>query len=236
MSDPYNQYPPHYGSPASGQGYPPPQQQQYGGYPDQSQYQSPPPGQGYAPPQGQYGSTAPGQYPPQQGGYSYQQQSPYGADPNQYGQQPSSYSQQYAQQAAGYGPPAQGGYQHGQTPDYYGGAPAAQGQYPSQSPSGQFPQQGAYNQQPYPTDPNNPYGQQQYYGGNPTDPNAPQEGERGLAGALAGGAAGYFGGKKVGGHTFLGSMAGAFIGHKLEDKYKGGHNNGQGRCYKKHAD
>ncbi|KAK1572842.1 CVNH domain-containing protein, partial [Colletotrichum navitas] len=47
---------------------------------------------------------------------------------------------------------------------------------------------------------------------------------RGLAGALAGGAAGAFGGHKVGGNighskssTFIGAVAGAFAGHKLQD-------------------
>jgi len=39
-------------------------------------------------------------------------------------------------------------------------------------------------------------------------------------GALGGGAAGYFGGNKAGGHGLLGAVAGAFFGHKLEDKFK----------------
>jgi hypothetical protein len=85
---------------------------------------------------------------------------------------------------------------------------------PNSTASEQFPQQGAYNQQPYPGSPNNA---QPNYG--PTDPNA-QDGERGLMGALAGGAAGYYGGKKAGGHTILGTLAGAFAGHKLEDARK----------------
>jgi len=39
-------------------------------------------------------------------------------------------------------------------------------------------------------------------------------------GAIGGGAAGYFGGKKMGGHTIIGTLAGAFAGSKLEDKFK----------------
>jgi len=38
-------------------------------------------------------------------------------------------------------------------------------------------------------------------------------------GALAGGAAGAFGGNKMG-HGILGGLAGAFLGSKLEDKAK----------------
>jgi len=47
-------------------------------------------------------------------------------------------------------------------------------------------------------------------------------------GALAGGAAGMMGGKQAG-HGFLGTIAGAFLGSKMEDKYKASHNNGNGR-------
>jgi outer membrane lipoprotein SlyB len=39
-------------------------------------------------------------------------------------------------------------------------------------------------------------------------------------GALGGGAAGYFGGNKMGGHGVLGALAGAFMGHKAEDALK----------------
>lgn len=104
-----------------------------------------------------------------------------------------------------------------------------QQQYPGQAPAQQFPQQGAYPQEQY------PHGQQQYgaqpgqHGYGPTDPNAQAEGDRGLMGALGGGAAGYFGGNKMGGHGLLGAVAGAFMGSKLEDKHKGkkhGHGHG----------
>lgn len=39
-------------------------------------------------------------------------------------------------------------------------------------------------------------------------------------GALGGGAAGYFGGKKLAGHGIIGALAGAVMGSKLEDKHK----------------
>ncbi|KAK1999567.1 CNVH-domain-containing protein [Colletotrichum falcatum] len=51
-----------------------------------------------------------------------------------------------------------------------------------------------------------------------------EDGERGLTGALAGGAAGAFGGHKIGGSyghskssTVVGALAGAFAGHKFQD-------------------
>jgi hypothetical protein len=102
-----------------------------------------------------------------------------------------------------------------------------QQQYPGQPPAQQFPQQGAYSQDQYPQgqyppqqQPPNAYGQpsQQTYGS--TDPGAQQEGDRGLMGALGGGAAGYFGGNKMGGHGIIGALAGAVLGSRLEDKHK----------------
>ena len=105
-----------------------------------------------------------------------------------------------------------------------------QQEYLSQFVSQQFQQQGPYNSNPYPADPNSPYSpqdqqryQQQYqqqsdqYGS--TDPGAQAEGDRGLMGALAGGAAGAYGGHKLG-HGIIGSLAGAFVGSKMEHKYK----------------
>ncbi|KAH0082664.1 hypothetical protein KCU60_g15915, partial [Aureobasidium melanogenum] len=85
-------------------------------------------------------------------------------------------------------------------------------------PSHQFPQQGAYNQNPPPQDPNNPYGHQQSQYG-PTDPAAGQEGDRGLMGAVAGGLGGGVLGHKAG-HGIIGTLAGAFLGSKAEDKFK----------------
>ncbi|CAD0113574.1 unnamed protein product, partial [Aureobasidium uvarum] len=164
---------------------------------------------GYQPPAGLWRLSA-GSSPPQYG--DNQQQHQYGG--SQYG------DNQYNQQ---YGAPAHGGFQHGQYggPEYGGPAPPqhqAYGQYPPSDPSHQFPQQGAYNQNPPPQDPNNPYGNQQHqqsqYG--PTDPAAGQEGDRGLMGAVAGGLGGGLLGNKAG-HGIIGTIAGAFLGSKAED-------------------
>lgn len=99
-----------------------------------------------------------------------------------------------------------------------------------QGPSQQFPQQGAYNQQPYPADPNAPnaYGQAGHNQYNSNDPAQAGDGERGMMGALAGGAAGAFGGKKFGDHPIIGGLLGAFVGHKAEDKWKEGRHNNSG--------
>lgn len=91
-------------------------------------------------------------------------------------------------------------------------------------PSHQFPQQGAYNSSPYPSDPNAPYGGQHAQYGS-TDPNQAQEGDRGLLGAVGGGIAGHMGGKKYG-HGLIGTIAGAVAGSKLEDKFKGKNKHG----------
>ncbi|KAL9109841.1 MAG: hypothetical protein Q9227_005544 [Pyrenula ochraceoflavens] len=65
-------------------------------------------------------------------------------------------------------------------------------------------------------DPANPQHQQNPNA--PYDPNAP-EGERGLGGALAGGAAGAFFGHKQG-HGVLGTIGGAIMGSLAQDKFK----------------
>jgi len=193
-----------------------------GGYPNQSQY--PPPGYGGgAPPAPQYGAPQYGSPDPNQ-----QQQSQYGSP---YPPQGSPYQQQQGgyqappapQYGGGYGPPENGGFQHGQThPNQYGPPspqPGYQQPYPGNAPNQQFPQQGAYNQQPYPGNNNAPYEQ------GPVDPNAPPgaDGDRGLLGALGGGAAGYYGGKKMGNHGIIGALVGAFAGSKAEDYTKGKH-------------
>jgi hypothetical protein len=101
----------------------------------------------------------------------------------------------------------------------YAQAPA--NQYPGAQPQHQFPQQGAYPADAYPQGQGpNAYGQHAQPGYGSTDPNAQAEGDRGLMGALGGGAAGYFGGNKMGGHGILGAVAGAIMGSKLEDKHK----------------
>jgi hypothetical protein len=47
-------------------------------------------------------------------------------------------------------------------------------------------------------------------------------------GALAGGATGYYGGKKMGNHGIIGALVGAFAGSKAEDYAKGKHGHGHG--------
>jgi len=183
-------------------------------------------GYGYPPPAPQYGQQQPpqhGQYPPQQAPSPYQS-SGYGSPPPapQYGDQ------------GNYGPPQQGGFQHGQVAPYQDnkqvggqyGYPQQQpqGQYPGAPPAQQYPQQGPYGQSPHP-----PQHGQPGQGFGPTDPNAQAEGDRGLLGAIGGGAAGYVGGSKFGGHGLLGALAGAFAGHKLEEKAKNSkHKHGHG--------
>jgi uncharacterized membrane protein len=46
-------------------------------------------------------------------------------------------------------------------------------------------------------------------------------------GALAGGAAGYYGGHRFGNHGIIGAVAGAFAGSKLEDAAKKHHHQQQ---------
>jgi len=139
-------------------------------------------------------------------------------------------------------------YGQGQQP--YGGYPP-QGQYAPQGqyPNGPYPPQAQYGQGQYGESqyPSGPYPQQQqpsYYNhvndsnANPQDrpsntpnpsspppvpphPNSTEE-ERGVMGALAGGAAGAYAGHKMG-HGFMGAAGGAFAGHKLEDAWKHHH-------------
>ncbi|KAL8338966.1 hypothetical protein RB598_007333 [Gaeumannomyces tritici] len=131
-----------------------------------------------------------------QGGHSQNQG--YGQPPqNQGGGAASSYYTQ--DQNQGQGPPP---YQ--QNPGGHGGPPQQQQQH---LPYGTGGSQGH----------NRPPGSDFNPGGG--------DGERGLAGALAGGAAGGFGGNKLGGragHGVLGTVAGvalgAFAGHKMQDK------------------
>lgn len=93
----------------------------------------------------------------------------------------------------------------GEASSYYNQQPQGHGQY-SQGQPGQ--QQQSYGQQSLPP----PYGnqRQEYSPGSEGG-----DGERGLMGAVAGGAAGAFAGHKMG-HGVLGALGGAFAGHKLE--------------------
>ncbi|SMR47258.1 unnamed protein product [Zymoseptoria tritici ST99CH_3D1] len=175
-------------------------------------------------------------YPPQGQGYQqgYQQQGGYQQQQPQYGQ--AQYGQPQYSQPQGYGappapdytggqsggynpgaPPQHGGFQHNQQQQGYGGAT----QYGAQQ-HGPYAQQqqNTYGAPPAGSDPNNPYGYQK----DPADPNHPQEGERGFMGAVAGGIGGHLLGKQAG-HGILGTLAGAFLGSKGEDKFKQSHHN-----------
>ncbi|KAK8065471.1 hypothetical protein PG997_012218 [Apiospora hydei] len=126
----------------------------------------------------------------------------------------------------------QGGYQQGgYSPQPYGAPPGGQGEAASffstpvpqntfaesqdggQTPSSQYGGQGQYG------------GGQSQYGGSGSGGQRgfedPAAGERGLTGALAGGAAGAFGGNSLGGSktaAVAGALIGAFMGHKGQDK------------------
>ncbi|XXH04568.1 hypothetical protein Hte_010985 [Hypoxylon texense] len=114
--------------------------------------------------------------------------------------------------------------QRGEAAAYYSQQPNSQSPYPS-GPDGQ-PGYGQLNHPQY----GNPYNattgdryndnRDQYPPYQSEDPyrnpDAGEEGDRGIMGALAGGAAGAYGGHKMG-HGVIGAVGGAFAGHKLED-------------------
>jgi len=172
------------------------QQAPYGG--NESNYGAYNPGEGYGQPpphhqQGQYGGEDRG-YAQQYYGSNeqpYQQYPPpeqygapgYGAPQQHFSPQgPPPPHMQYQQQQSYGGPPPQGYSPYGQ-------------QYPP--PGGHVADFTSHYEQPGgPIDPNQPY----------TPPGA--EGDRGLMGALAGGAAGAYGGHKMG-HGFIGGIGGA---------------------------
>jgi len=77
---------------------------------------------------------------------------------------------------------------------------------------------GAQGHQHGQANPNDPYR-------DPNDPNS-QEGDRGLMGAIAGGIGGGMLGGKAN-HGFLGTLAGAFAGHKAEDAWKNRRKSGE---------
>lgn len=56
------------------------------------------------------------------------------------------------------------------------------------------------------------YGQYDTYG-------QPRCQERGLMGTIGGGVAGMAGGELLGGHPVIGGLAGAYLGHKMEQRY-----------------
>ncbi|RGP81086.1 cvnh domain-containing [Fusarium longipes] len=151
----------------------------------------------------------------------FQQQAPFpqGGDERRHeqgGYQQGGYQQndrqQYGQQQGGYqqGGPQQGGYQQSgyQQDGYQQGGHQQGGAAQSYYSESQHSQQGPHGSGP----------RDQFNGGDE------QDGERGFMGAVAGGAAGAFGGHKIGGatghsksSTIIGALAGAFGGHKLQD-------------------
>ncbi|CAK1367061.1 hypothetical protein CB0940_10394 [Cercospora beticola] len=208
-NSPYGGYPP---QPAYGQ-----QQQEYGGYPpgegqgyNQQYQQYPGPGsnQGYGDNQGsaqsyygrndqpyqQYSHDRPQEQPPHQ---NYQSGPASGYTPA-----PGQYNHQYG------GPPPPQDY-----PPPYG----QQQQYPPhhmQQPSGQVDNFRSQFDQPYAQ----PNASGHYSQSGPYPPGASEQ-DRGLMGALAGGAAGAYGGHKMN-HGVLGTIGGAVAGSMLEDAYK----------------
>jgi hypothetical protein len=191
-----------------------------------------------------YGSQYPAQGYNQQSQYpsqGYNQQPQYG-QPQQYPTYDQNSSFGPPRRADSFGPPVAGGFIDGQQGVAYG-------QYDASNPQGhqnyygqQQPQQYG-QQQPQQYGSNDAYAQNQaYQSGMGTqsqgadhefarqstdanapnyDPNAPPmtETDRGLLGAIGGGVAGHFGGKKVG-HGFLGTIGGAIIGSMTEDYAK----------------
>ncbi|KAL9108396.1 MAG: hypothetical protein Q9227_006857 [Pyrenula ochraceoflavens] len=131
----------------------------------------------------------------------YYQQQPYGQQQSYGQQQP--YGQHYGQQQP-YG--QQTPNDRPQQPmDYYQPPSHPAGYY--QERQDEYSSQGSYVSENY-----HSTGQQysEHYEGQ----------DRGIMGAMAGAAAGGYGGHKFGGHGFLGALAGAFAGHKMEDAFK----------------
>ncbi|KAL1879174.1 hypothetical protein Daus18300_001753 [Diaporthe australafricana] len=165
-----------------------------------------------------YAPTSPYQH--QQAPYDPPQQASYVAP----GGPPPSYEHQYGQPSyAPYSPPSQpsytghnsNSYTSQQPPQGHGYSAPAQHQYAS-PPASHSP----YQQEP-PYQPPGPQSQGGYGAAasymNPDGPgNRPEGEDRGVLGALAGGAAGAWAGHKAN-HGFLGALGGAFAGHKLQD-------------------
>jgi hypothetical protein len=232
-----NQYPPHqqgYGDPGA-QNYNQPWQQSSGpphGYGDQSYNQgydqsrpydyNGPPHQNYQQPYnnpGEYQVPLHEQYPQHQNQYTSLPPEGYQHHSDQYGAPPNTYPphNQYVSSTPDSSYQNQN-YPH-QTPDYNSG-------YGDQtqrghSPYPQPPTQTQYNDYTAPAGPppgqTNPGYPQAGAPFDPNDPNATQD--RGLMGAVAGGALGAYGGHKVH-HGFLGAVGGAIAGSLAEDALK----------------
>jgi len=196
----------------------------YGQQPYGSQY----PAQGY---------NQQSQYPPQ----GYNQQPQYG-QPQQYPTYDQNQNFGPPRRADSFGPPSAGGFQHGQEGVAYGqyGASNPQGHsgYYGQTQPQQYGSNDAYAQnqayqagvgqdapvygQTQPDAANHEFARQSSDVNAPNyDPSAPPMGEsdRGLLGALGGGATGAWAGRKAG-HGFLGLVGGAIAGSLAEDYAK----------------
>jgi len=106
------------------------------------------------------------------------------------------------------------GYQVGQPPAGYNNHPNDSTGYPSQYGQHQTGEQVGY--------------------GRPGQTNPQSEEDRGLMGALAGGAMGGYGGHQIN-HGFLGTIGGAIAGSKIEDHYKKGDKKNKKKKEKKHG-
>ncbi|KAK5119202.1 hypothetical protein LTR85_007816 [Meristemomyces frigidus] len=198
----YAQSEPNYGAYNSGEGQ---------GYEQAPNYQQPQ----------QYGGETPGSA-----------QSYYGSNEQAYQQYPnerySGYGEQTSYQA---GPPPSVPHQpspHMQSappPQLYGGQqyppqaypPYGQQQYPPQAPT--YGAQGGDDVAAFRSHFEQPHGAVDPATSQALPTGAVDEGDRGLMGALAGGAAGAYGGHKVN-HGFIGGIGGAVAGSMLEDAYK----------------
>jgi CVNH domain len=119
----------------------------------------------------------------------------------------------------GYGPP-DGGY--GGSPAPYGGSPAPYGGTPSQGGYPPAPIYGGGGNSTAPVPPRTesaPAQMTSESGGEGPRGEGGEEADRGLMGALAGGAAGAYAGHKMH-HGIIGAVGGAYAGHKLEDAWK----------------
>lgn len=159
----------------------------------------------YPPSPYQHPSSPPG--PPYQA--PYDQPSPYGQQYGQASYPPHAPSPQHSYAAHDSAPPA-AGYGHHESqygPPHPGQSPYQQQEpyYPAGSPTlGQYGSAASYMSQ-------DPEGQASL----PPPPGTPPDGERGVMGTLAGGAAGAWAGHKLN-HGVLGALGGAFAGHKLQ--------------------
>lgn len=111
---------------------------------------------------------------------------------------------------------------------FSGSPPPQEGQGYAAPPHQQYGQEG-YRDPNAPQHQHQPQGQPGYQDPNaPYDPNMPEgaEGDRGIMGAIGGGIAGRYAGKRMGDHSILGMIGGAIAGSKLEDYAKKQHHSG----------